>query len=215
MSADLPDNLRASDNDRARVTELLDVAYADGRLTFDEHQQRVDRALAARTFAELTPLTVDLAPHQGMAVPSGSLAPTPYGHPSGVRVDTSHQSPADTAIAIFGGTERAGIHRVPATTNAIALFGGVSFDLSGAVFEARTVSFNIGAVFGGVEITVPPGVRVVNKVVPLFGGVSSKARISDPSAPTIELRGLALFGGVDVKVAGEDDAKAPGDVASS
>lgn len=207
MSAELPDNLRAGDADRARVTEQLDVAYAEGRLTFDEHQQRVDRALAARTFGDLLPLTADLTAqgHQGLALPPDAPAPSPYDRPYGVRIDTSHQSPADTAVAIFSGTERAGIHRVPATTNAIAIFGGIEFDLSEAILEARTVTFNVGVAFGGVKITVPPGVRVVNRAVPLFGGVSSKARTADPSAPTIILQGLVLFGGVEVKVAGEGD----------
>lgn len=208
MSADLPvpdHNLRAGDADRARVTELLDIAYADGRLTFDEHQHRVDLALASRTFAQLAPLTADLSPHTGLATPTDAPPPAPYGQHTGVRVDTSYQSPADTAVAIFSGSERTGIHRLPTTTNAIAVFGGVSFDLRDAIFEARTVVFNIGVAFGGVDIKVPPGVRVVSKVVPIFGGVSSKARNADPSAPTIELRGLVLFGGVDVKVAGEGD----------
>lgn len=206
--ADLPDNLRAGDADRARVTEALDVAYAEGRLTFDEHQQRVDQASAARTFGELAPLTADLVPHPGqeeLAVPTDAPPPAPYDQRPGVRIDTSHQSPTDTAIAIFAGTERTGIHRVPATTNAIAVFGGVDLDLSEAILEARTVTINVGVAFGGVDITVPPGVRVVNKAIPLFGGVSSKARTADPSAPTIILQGLVLFGGVDVKVAGEDD----------
>lgn len=206
MSAELPDNLRAGDADRARVTEQLDVAYAEGRLTFDEHQQRVDRALGARTFGELVPLTADLiAPHQGLAVPPDAPAPSPYDRSYGVRIDTSHQSPADTAIAIFSGTERTGIHRVPATTNAIAIFGGIEFDLSEAILEARTVTFNVGVAFGGVKIAVPPGVRVVNKAIPLFGGVASKVRSGDPSAPTIILQGLVLFGGVEVTVAGEPD----------
>jgi hypothetical protein len=208
MSADQPDYLRAGDVDRARVTELLDQAYAEGRLTFDEHQQRADLARAARTFADLTPLTSDLAPHPGhedLAVPSAAIPPVAFDEHPGLRIDPSHQSPTETALAIFGGSDRTGIHRVPATTNAIAIFGGVSFDLSDAILEARTVTFNIGAAFGGVEIKVPPGVRVVSKVVPIFGGVSSKARTSDPSAPTIILQGLVLFGGVDVKIAGEDD----------
>lgn len=203
----MPESMRAGDADRARVSEVLDLAYTEGRLSFDEHQQRIDRALAARTFADLAPLTADLPSHGALEVPHEPGTPAPYGQFQGVRIDTSHQSPADTAVAIFGGTERAGIHRVPTTTNAIALFGGVSFDLREAVFEARTVTLNLGVAFGGVEVTVPPGVRVVNKAIPLFGGISSKARTTDPSAPTIELRGLVLFGGVDVKVLapGEDD----------
>lgn len=58
--------LRVSDAERDAVAAVLREHYADGRLTLDEFQDRLDRALAARTVADLTPLTGDLprlAPH--------------------------------------------------------------------------------------------------------------------------------------------------------
>ena len=42
--------LRASDADRDRVIELLRAAVADGRLDPAEFDERLDAALAARTF---------------------------------------------------------------------------------------------------------------------------------------------------------------------
>ncbi|WP_051217722.1 DUF1707 SHOCT-like domain-containing protein [Nocardioides insulae] len=54
--------LRAADTDRAQVTAQLDEAYADGRLSAEEHGERVDRALAAVTLGELPPLVADLLP---------------------------------------------------------------------------------------------------------------------------------------------------------
>lgn len=205
MSSQMPDNYRASDSDRVWVSEMLDAAYADGRLTLQEHEDRIGRALHARTFGELAPLTADLGQGAGLAVPPEAPLPAtnPQGH--GVRVDTSHQGPADTIVAIFSGSERIGARRVPAATTAVAAFGGVRLDLRDAVLEARTVVVNTWAIFGGIEIIVPEGVRVVTKVAPIFGGATSNVRSSDPNAPTIEVRGLAAFGGVDVKVAGTDD----------
>ena len=56
---------RASDADRDRVIDLLKAAFAQGRLTKDELDERLGRALAARTYAELAALTADL--HPGLA----------------------------------------------------------------------------------------------------------------------------------------------------
>src|SRR5215469_11170228 len=55
-----PRDLRASDSDRERVITLLGEAAADGRLTADEHEDRVEGAYRARTLGELAGLTIDL-----------------------------------------------------------------------------------------------------------------------------------------------------------
>ena len=54
--------LRASDADRDKVTELLHIAYAEGRISYDEHSERTEAALTARTFDDLASLTTDLVP---------------------------------------------------------------------------------------------------------------------------------------------------------
>ncbi len=46
-------NLRVSDVDRNRVVEVLKRHTADGRLTLDEFEARVEEALSARTRTEL------------------------------------------------------------------------------------------------------------------------------------------------------------------
>ena len=51
---------RASDADRERVAERLRVAAGEGRLTAEELEERLERALSARTEEELTPLLADL-----------------------------------------------------------------------------------------------------------------------------------------------------------
>jgi uncharacterized protein DUF1707 len=52
--------IRAADADRDRVIEQLNTARSDGRLDPDEHQTRLDAALAAKTMGERAPLTADL-----------------------------------------------------------------------------------------------------------------------------------------------------------
>ena len=53
-----PDQLRASHEDR--VVELLRVAAGDGRLTAEELDERLEVALTARTYGQLTALVKDL-----------------------------------------------------------------------------------------------------------------------------------------------------------
>jgi hypothetical protein len=52
--------LRISDADREQAVVVLNAAVAEGRLTWEEHAERVDLALKARTSAELAPYLADL-----------------------------------------------------------------------------------------------------------------------------------------------------------
>jgi hypothetical protein len=52
--------LRASQADRERVIDLLKAAFVQGRLTRDEFDARIGRALASRTNWELAAVTFDL-----------------------------------------------------------------------------------------------------------------------------------------------------------
>jgi DUF1707 SHOCT-like domain len=56
----------ASDGDRDAAARVLNEAFAEGRLTADEHGERVQAAYAARAWPELARLTADL-PDQGDA----------------------------------------------------------------------------------------------------------------------------------------------------
>lgn len=55
-----PPAVRASDADRERTATLLRENYTEGRLSFEELQERLDRAYGARTFGDLQTLTDDL-----------------------------------------------------------------------------------------------------------------------------------------------------------
>jgi hypothetical protein len=52
--------VRASDADRDAVAARLRDAHAEGRLTPEEFDQRLDATFAARTLGDLAPLTADL-----------------------------------------------------------------------------------------------------------------------------------------------------------
>jgi hypothetical protein len=63
-------DLRASDQDRDRTVDELRAHGAEGRLTVEELEQRVQRALAARTLGELAELTRDLPDRGSPARPA-------------------------------------------------------------------------------------------------------------------------------------------------
>jgi hypothetical protein len=73
----MPDpQLRAADTDREAVAAVLGRALSDGRLTVDEYEERLAKAYAARTYADLDPLTADL-PRGGRSAPPPVPEPRP------------------------------------------------------------------------------------------------------------------------------------------
>ena len=52
-------SLRAGDQERDAVSEILRQQHLEGRLDVDEFQARLERCLAAKTYAELDELIVD------------------------------------------------------------------------------------------------------------------------------------------------------------
>jgi RNA polymerase-interacting CarD/CdnL/TRCF family regulator len=71
--------MRASDEDRDRVAALLQEHHAEGRLTAEEFDERVNAALAARTIGELDELLADL-PHvdrRRYQLPDAGINPHP------------------------------------------------------------------------------------------------------------------------------------------
>jgi hypothetical protein len=69
--------LRASDADREQVAERLRHATAEGRLTADELEERLEGVFAARTYGELDALVADLP---GQTVRRRErTSPTPWG----------------------------------------------------------------------------------------------------------------------------------------
>ena len=188
-------NLRASDAERDQVATLLSTAYAEGRLTREEHDERVDQLMAAKTFDDLIPITRDL-------VVVGSRAPVAAPQSaSHFTIDATGQDlQPDKMIAIFGGVTRTGRWRVRKKIQAFALFGGMDLDLRDAVFEAPVVEIAGFWCFGGLDMKLPEGIDVRDQTAGIFGGTDVRD-IGDPApgAPTLVIKGVALFGGVSVR----------------
>ena len=67
--------LRATDGDRDRVTQMLRVAAEEGALTLDELEERLSAAFGAVTRADLVRLVDDLPPSPATG-PAPALAPS-------------------------------------------------------------------------------------------------------------------------------------------
>lgn len=73
-----PSQLRVSDAERREVADLLARHFADGRLDQAELDERIDRAMAAKTRADLGGLLTDLPSLDADAAPSAPpAAPLP------------------------------------------------------------------------------------------------------------------------------------------
>jgi hypothetical protein len=79
--------IRASDQERESVVDVLRDAFTDGRLTFDEFEERTASAYAAKTWAQLRELTSDLPaqPVLGAGLSRRPQAGQPQAIPPGVR----------------------------------------------------------------------------------------------------------------------------------
>jgi hypothetical protein len=182
--------LRASDADRDRAASVLNEAMAQGRLTAEEHSDRLDAVYAAKTHADLVPVLDDLP---GM---SAAVAPAPG---AGV------VAPAATGrrlVAVFGGICRKGRWHPEPLTRILAVFGGAELDLREAALPGREITIDAVAVFGGVSITVPPQMRVIDTGSAIMGGRDISGETTEsggPDVPVLRLTGTCVFGGIEVK----------------
>ena len=71
-------NVRVGDADRDAVAAQLREHYADGRLTLEELNERLDQAFAAKTKADLNTVMYDL-PQAARPAAGGPAAGLPYG----------------------------------------------------------------------------------------------------------------------------------------
>ncbi|MDQ6933682.1 MAG: DUF1707 domain-containing protein [Actinomycetota bacterium] len=186
-----PQQLRISDADRHRVAELLREAAGDGRIDLTELDSRLDSTYAAKTYADLVPITRDLpelAGHQPVARGGSQIVSGPA---------------SQNRVAIMSGFDRRGVWVVPEHLNFFALMGGANLDMRQAEFAAREVVVTVTAIMGGADIIVSPHVNVVIDGFGIMGGFSGPSeRIPaalDASSPTLRVRGFTLMGGVSVR----------------
>jgi hypothetical protein len=191
--SDSPDHrpeLRISDTDRDRAAEVIREAHAQGRITVDELDERLSSVYAAKTEADLVPVTRDLPATPGPRPAATVPARGRIGGTARFR----------TSLAILGGASRDGAWVVPPEYKAIATLGGIKLDMSDSTFaEAETV-IKAYAVLGGMEITVPDDAEVEVGAIGIMGGIDHGGEGPGvPGGPRIRIVGVAVMGGIEVK----------------
>ena len=185
MVGDLPD-IRASDADRERTVTVLRTSGANGQLTVDELDERVEAAYAAKTRGELEQLVEDLAD----STTRPSALPVRPGE-GGTR----------WVVSVMGGSDRKGHWRVGRTVTVLNLMGGSNLDLNDAEFAADVVEMRVYSLMGGSEIRVPEGLNVEVSEFALMGGndVSRGTVRPDDGGPLLRLKMISIMGGSSLR----------------
>jgi hypothetical protein len=158
---------------------LLAEAVSDGRLTMEEHAERVQRACTARTLGDLADLTADLV--------VASAQP--------VRLDGGR-----VISGIFGPARRDGRWVVPETLTVTALGGEVEVDFTQAILQTRHVQLLATVIGGRLRLVVPDGVSVaVNAHVMVGRRRGGTPPLAASDAPLIEVKGVVLGGEIIVR----------------
>jgi hypothetical protein len=194
MDGQDPSQLRISDDDRHRVAEVLREAAGEGRIDFEELDERLEATYSARTYADLVPITLDLPAQSAARLPVQPAAdPSPQVVPGAA---------AERHLAIMSGLERKGAWVVPQRLTVNCFMGGADLDLRRAQFAAREVVITINAVMGGADIKVNPQTHVIMEGTGIMGGYSGPSDSTSPdldaNGPVVRIRGFALMGGVSV-----------------
>ena len=184
-----PSQLRISDADRHQVAEVLREAAGEGRLELDELDERLEATYAARTYADLVPITQDLPAQRPAHAPANQPAPglvTRY----------------DSSVEIMSGADRKGVWEVGPTHSAFCIMGGVDIDLREAVFASPEVVITANTLMGGVDIIVNAHTRVIVEGAGVMGTFEQardkvEAQVTS-SSPVVRVRGVAIMGAVTV-----------------
>lgn len=171
------DALRASDEDRFAVTERLRDATASGRITLAELDDRLDRAWAAKTRGELTPLTADL--------------------PAEATVDTG---PPLLVRRRLSSMRREGYWEPPAQIDVRASMASIRLDLTQAKVSWPVVTIDVHGWCSDVHVIVPTGARVdLSALTTPLGSCEVRGAESTDDGLLVRITGRMTFGSVKAR----------------
>ncbi|MDG4665516.1 DUF1707 domain-containing protein [Mycobacterium sp. 236(2023)] len=172
-------DFRASDADRAAVTQILEHAVGQGMLTLDEYTERVDVVIAARTRRELDTVIADL-PH--------------------VR-----RQPAPTAPEILSSwmssISRKGPWTVPERLRVVTRMCSTTLDFTSAALRSPVVHIDIDDYCSSTDLILPDGATAdVNGVTNVGSSTTMKATTTPPSRTLhVVVTGKVRFGSLTVR----------------
>ncbi|MCT2586500.1 DUF1707 SHOCT-like domain-containing protein [Actinophytocola gossypii] len=177
-----PRELRVSDAERTHVVSVLQKAIGHGMLNLDEFTARTDRALAAKTRAELNVLLVDLpgVTHRDSDSP---LRPRP-----------------ERINAVMASIHRDGQWRVPRDLLITNRLGSTDLDFSEAIIEHAEVNIELRVSGGSVTILLPERGSVdAQQVTIAAGGLKDKVGVRGGGRPHFVLSGTVTAGSLHLR----------------
>lgn len=193
---DRPPALRASDIERDRAAALLRHAAGEGRLTFDELDDRTQQALEARTREQLERLLADV-----LSLVPGAPHPLDHDVPTtGVAVNAGAKG-ARWIVSIMGGSKREGRWRIGGRCTNVNVMGGSELDLNDVELTAPVTELRVYSLMGGSDIRVPEDLNVEISEFAFMGGngVEPGAHRAVPGGPLLRVRLISVMGGTDLK----------------
>lgn len=179
--AALPE-VRASDNDRDRVLDVLRAAVGDGRLTAEEFEERMAAAISSRTLGDLAVLTGDLVAGVGSATPQAENV---------VRIDQRG-----------GSVRRTGRWVVPRRLELRLSWCDVTLDFTQAVIVDDTLCVDMKMRGGSLILAAGPGIVVdADSLTVRYTDVEIRPS-ADPSVPVslrVQLAGRMRYGRIEVR----------------
>lgn len=187
--------MRISDADRDRAASVLGNALAEGRLTPQEHSERLDAIFAAKTQADIAPLISDI-PNAAVLAQVGGALVQPGANAVAVPGKRTRM------VALLGAVTRKGNWQVPQKITAVTVLAGGDLDFRDAVLPPGEISLRATCVLAGLEIIVPPEMRVIDSAVAIMGGIEVPPETEEsrhPNAPVLRLSGVTIMGGVAIR----------------
>ncbi|MBB4935268.1 hypothetical protein F4561_006162 [Lipingzhangella halophila] len=173
--------VRVADSDREAVAERVREAVTEGRLDLSELDERLAAVYAAKTRADLEPLTADLP----TAAPARPTTDTPP-----LELQTKS-----------GSLKREGYWLVPAQITAECTSGTVKLDFTAAECPRREIAIEAHAKSGSVILVVPHGWFVnLDNATTTSGSVVNKVKgPPDPNAPVLRVSGAVSSGTIKAR----------------
>jgi hypothetical protein len=176
---------RAADADREAVAEKLRNAAAEGRIDFEELDDRLGQAYSAKTYGQLRALVADL-PDQHVALLPQDALPEPETLVLKTKAPNIKQS---------------GQWAVPRRITAETTSGIITIDFTQATCPHREVMVEAVTRSGWVRLILPEGWAArVGPASTNTAHISNKAaETADPGAPTVIVTGHPATGYVRIR----------------
>jgi len=171
-----PPNHRASDNDRERAAAVVQEAHSDGRLDFQELDERLTQVYSAKTQLELRNATADLVP-------------------------VAHGSSQELTLrARHSAQKREGAWVVPERLTAIAEHSSVKLDFTEAIVHWSDIHVDAQAIHSSVVMVIPEGWSVdIDQVEANHSSAKNKAVAPRPGGVRLHVTGKAHHANVVVR----------------